>query len=279
MPERKSKVMDDTYIVIQSWMVKELGLKDKELLVYALIYGFSQDGETWFTGSMQYIGDWIGVDRKHIYIRYIKPLLDRNLLVRDTDIRNNVEFPKYKAIKSFGIDAPNLGGGVPKWDRESQNGTGGPRTVQGESQIGTGGAPKMGLNNITDNIEDNILLLKEGGNSKTFANGFNRERFVRSKVVALQIARMDEASYGSKWSNDVVDYVEDSCNCFGPNQMRIINKLTDEEYSVIFTEATALVGNDPGYSGIQNPKAFLSSVIQKQIANHKKMREGDDVKK
>ena len=208
MPERKSKVLDDTYIVIQSWMVKELGLKDKELLVYALIYGFSQDGETWFTGSMQYIGDWIGVDRKHVYIRYIKPLLDRNLLVRETDVRNNVEFPKYRAIKPFGIDTPKLGGGVPNWDGGSQNGSTAPKMVQGESQTGIGGAPKMGHNNITDNIEDNILLLDGDKHQQSSTKGFDRERFIRCPDIAIQIARMDEASYSSEWSDSIVNYVE-----------------------------------------------------------------------
>ncbi len=33
----------DNYIAIQGWMVTELGLKNTELIVYALIYGFSQD--------------------------------------------------------------------------------------------------------------------------------------------------------------------------------------------------------------------------------------------
>lgn len=269
MPERKSKVLDDTYIVIQSWMVKELGLKDKELLVYALIYGFSQDGETWFTGSMQYIGDWIGVDRKHVYIRYIKPLLDKNLLIRETDIRNNVEFPKYRAIKPFGIDAPKLGGGVPNWDRGSQNESGAPKTVQGESQIGIGGAPKMVHKNISDNIDNNILLLKYSKTDTSGKNEFNVSRFVKSRDVALQIARMDEATYNSIWSNMVVDYVAASCNCFGPNHMKIINDFTDEEYFKIFREAYCIIDKDPEYQNLQNPKGYLSSVIKKQIAKHK----------
>ena len=45
------------YIVIQGWMCKELGLKGNELLVFALIYGFSQDGESKFSGGRRYISE------------------------------------------------------------------------------------------------------------------------------------------------------------------------------------------------------------------------------
>ena len=42
------------YIVIQDWMISDLQLKGNELLTYALIYGFSQDGESEFKGSLKY---------------------------------------------------------------------------------------------------------------------------------------------------------------------------------------------------------------------------------
>ena len=34
----------DNYIVIQTFMIRELKLKGNELILYALIHGFSQDG-------------------------------------------------------------------------------------------------------------------------------------------------------------------------------------------------------------------------------------------
>lgn len=47
----------ESYVVLRPFMVEELGLKGSELVAYALIYGFSQDGESWFTGSAQYVAD------------------------------------------------------------------------------------------------------------------------------------------------------------------------------------------------------------------------------
>ena len=43
------------YIAIQDWMISDLQLKGNELLTYALIYGFSQDGESEFKGSLKYL--------------------------------------------------------------------------------------------------------------------------------------------------------------------------------------------------------------------------------
>lgn len=55
-----SAVNDNNFIAIQGWMRTKLNLKGNELLIYALIYGFSQDGESRFKGSRKYIADWCG---------------------------------------------------------------------------------------------------------------------------------------------------------------------------------------------------------------------------
>lgn len=49
---------NEEYIVIQGWMINELNLKGNDLLVYALIYRYSQDGVHKFYGSLQYLADW-----------------------------------------------------------------------------------------------------------------------------------------------------------------------------------------------------------------------------
>ena len=47
-------IKNDNYIAIQGFMVKELELTGNELIAYALVYGFSQDGESKFKGSLNY---------------------------------------------------------------------------------------------------------------------------------------------------------------------------------------------------------------------------------
>lgn len=46
-----SVIRDSNYVVIQGWMLTRLGLKGNELMIYAVIYGFTQNGETEFIGS------------------------------------------------------------------------------------------------------------------------------------------------------------------------------------------------------------------------------------
>lgn len=49
----------ESHVVLRPFMVEELGLKGSELVAYALIHGFPQDGESRFTGSAQYVADSI----------------------------------------------------------------------------------------------------------------------------------------------------------------------------------------------------------------------------
>lgn len=69
----------ESYVVLRPFMVGELGLKGSELVAYALIYGFSQDGESWFTGSAQYVADWCGIARRNA-IDVLQKLTEKGLV-------------------------------------------------------------------------------------------------------------------------------------------------------------------------------------------------------
>jgi predicted transcriptional regulator len=71
------------YITIQGWMVNELKLKGNDLIVYAVIYGFSQDGESKFSGSIDYLCKTINGTRPTVR-KAIKNLLNRNLIIKET---------------------------------------------------------------------------------------------------------------------------------------------------------------------------------------------------
>lgn len=55
---------NEDYIVIQGWM-RSLGLTDKQLLVYAMIWGFSRDGRSRMRGSAKYIAAAAGCSARH----------------------------------------------------------------------------------------------------------------------------------------------------------------------------------------------------------------------
>lgn len=97
--------MDNTnYITIQGWMVNELKLKGNELIVYALIYGFTQDGESRFTGSSAYIADWLGSSRQTVF-NTLNNLVAKGLIVKNEKIINGVKLCDYACdlhpIKKF----------------------------------------------------------------------------------------------------------------------------------------------------------------------------------
>ena len=53
----------ENFVTIQGWMCNELQLKGNDLLVFALIYGFSQDGVSTFNGGRQYIADTFNITK------------------------------------------------------------------------------------------------------------------------------------------------------------------------------------------------------------------------
>ena len=90
--------MAENYIVILEFMTNELGLKGSDLLVYALIYGFSQDGESKFYGSRKYIAEWFNCSLPTID-KALNNLLDRNLIIKEEEIINGVKFNRFTTNK------------------------------------------------------------------------------------------------------------------------------------------------------------------------------------
>ena len=121
-----------TYITVQEFMRTELNLKGNELLVYALIFGFCQDRETKFTGSLKYIANWIG-SSKSTAQSVVKKLMEKDLIEKIEYIKNSIKFCEYSILERY---TENRYGGIPK--------------------TGTGGIPKTGTNNNIDNINNNI---------------------------------------------------------------------------------------------------------------------------
>ena len=90
-------VKNENYIVIQGWMINDLHLSGNSLFVYAIIYSFSQDGESSFKGSLQYLADWCNATKQGIQ-KNLKELLDKGLISKQEHIVNNQKFCEYSCI-------------------------------------------------------------------------------------------------------------------------------------------------------------------------------------
>lgn len=97
-----SKIKDRNYIVIQAFMVKDMGLKGNELIVYAAIYGFSQTENQAFTGSLQYLADWTNSTKQGV-IKNLKSLVEKGYIIKNDKFINGVKFCEYYATEFNGV--------------------------------------------------------------------------------------------------------------------------------------------------------------------------------
>ncbi|MCR5252571.1 MAG: hypothetical protein K6C98_02525 [Treponema sp.] len=92
-------IRDENYIQIAGWMLNELDLKGNELLIYALIHGFSQDGKSDYHGGLTYISLWTNSTKQGV-IKALKSLLEKGLIVKDVYFENGTQYVRYWTVKS-----------------------------------------------------------------------------------------------------------------------------------------------------------------------------------
>ena len=101
------------YITIVDFMVEDLKLKGNELIVFALIYGFSQDDVSDFHGSLTYMQQRTGLSRQTV-VDVLKKLVDKKLIIKEEGFRNNLKICHYRTSQE------TLLGVVKKLDSTSQ---------------------------------------------------------------------------------------------------------------------------------------------------------------
>lgn len=99
------------HLVITEEM-RALGLSGNDLMVFALINGFSQDGQGCFYGNISYICETCGIS-KSTTLRILQDLTQRGLLIKKEIFENGVKSVSYKSgVKMTpGVSKCN-GGGV-----------------------------------------------------------------------------------------------------------------------------------------------------------------------
>lgn len=148
--ERESRVKSENFIVIQGFMVKDLKLKGNDLLVYAIIYGFSQAENQKFRGSLQYLADWVGGTKQGV-MKNLNNLIERGLIVKDDTIINGVKFCEYYTTE-FNTITPEVNGCTTEFNR-------GCTTEFNTCETEFNGGMKHSLpNNIVNNIDNNLSL-------------------------------------------------------------------------------------------------------------------------
>lgn len=105
-----STVKPENHIVIHGWMLTDLELKGSELIVYAVIYGFTQTTDNQlYTGSLTHLSDWANISKVSA-IKAITSLCEKGLIDKYEEYRNGVKFCYYKAtdLKGGKETLPNI---------------------------------------------------------------------------------------------------------------------------------------------------------------------------
>lgn len=87
-------VNDYGSFTIYGWMVN-LELPQTELMVLAIIFGATQDGESWFKGSRQYLSDWCGCTVRSIQYA-LNNLVAKQLIEKEEELIHGVKVCKYR---------------------------------------------------------------------------------------------------------------------------------------------------------------------------------------
>lgn len=176
-------IKDENYISIQGFMVTRLGLKGNELLVYAIIFGFSQDGACKYTGGIKYLIDWTNASKQTV-ITAIKNLVDKDLIIPEEVNSCGVRFVNY----SINMDAvTNLTSG-------QKIRPGGQKIRPGVVKNFDRGGQKIRPNNINNNISNNInnnidILSKCGKTAQEIVDDYHAICKSLPKVQKLSDAR------------------------------------------------------------------------------------------
>jgi hypothetical protein len=158
--------MENTdFINIQGWMINELNLKGNELIIYALIYGFTKDGVSEFRGSRQYMADWTSSSVRSVQ-NVVNSLVDKGMIEKNNHIN------KYGSLETSGYKVIN----VPKLSSE-KNSLVEKKVHEGSEKSSSPlekkvheGSEKSSHNNIDNNISNNIVDIKEKNNKKESVN-------------------------------------------------------------------------------------------------------------
>ena len=194
---------NNTYFLVFSWMPNQLGLKGTERDVFAIIYGFSQDGVNKFTGSLNYISSFLKVSRQSV-INALASLVEKDYIIKEQSVINNVKCNSYKVNLEVVKKIDRV---VKKFDKGSQ------KTLQGWSKNLTGGSQKTLPNNILDNIDDNILIRENARTQKKAYGEFQNvllsddeydlliEEFGNPKLLIKRLDEYKEQS-GKNYNSD-----------------------------------------------------------------------------
>ena len=167
--------MENTdFLNIQGWMINELNLKGNELIIYALIYGFTKDGVSEFRGSRQYMADWTNSSVKSVQ-NVVNSLVNKGMIEKNNHINKygSLETSGYKAINVPKLSSEKSSSPLEKKVHEGSEKSSSPlvkKVHEGSEKSSHNNIDNNISNNIDNNISNNIVDIKEKNIKKESVN-------------------------------------------------------------------------------------------------------------
>ena len=168
----------NAYFTVQAWMVNDLGLHGNELTLYAIIYGFSQDGRSEFCGSISYIQEWLGCS-KNTALKAINSLSQKGLIKKKL-ATNGIDSNAYRAVLKYA----------------NCSGSGSSNSERGVVQFLTTGSSNSEPNNYIDNNIYNYIdkeSIGDAGASPAPAESVKDKKPVKHKYGEYQNVLLTDA--------------------------------------------------------------------------------------
>lgn len=228
-------INNENYVLIQGWMVNNLKLKGNELVIYAIIYGFSQTENQLYTGSLQYLANWTNSTKQGV-IKCLKSLQKKGLIGKKEKIINGVKFCEYYSTKFNGVLN---------------------KVEWGIKQSLIGGIKQSLPNNIViDNIEDNITT---NNNIYTYAE----ENFGRPLVPA-EYEKIN--SWLSLFSEDIIKYAIDISVINGKRIFSYVDGILKNWKGCNYTNLQDIIDNEAKKDKAKDTPDWYKKVIKSEDA-------------
>lgn len=210
-------IKKENYVQISGWMISELNLSGNELIAYALIHGFSQDGKSVFRGSLSYMQEWLNCGSRQTVIKTVKNLVEKRLIEKRILHRNNETIGcEYWTVFSRSKEYQTTQGGSPKnrlppvenaqteKTPSLKNGLPPVQKLDHPSpEFRPGGSPNSGHNILNSNSNDTATALKNASDKILGKNFFDQE-FPKKAEEFLRAQNISE-------TEAYFEFIKDKC--------------------------------------------------------------------
>lgn len=209
MAEKELKYVKSwNHFTVCGWMRTELNLTGNDLLVYALVYGFSQEQNSWCYATQDYIAEWVGSTTRTVK-NSIHNLVEKRLIIRKEVKTDSGRQNVYKAFKEpiQAIESITQGSG-------KNFPMGGEKISEGSGKNFPMGGENFSENTIYDNI-NNIINDNIGDNPRKRAP---KKPFIKPSLEEVQ-AYCTEKHYSVN-PQRFIDYYDSNGWKVGKNPMK-----------------------------------------------------------